>query len=452
MRRIKQAGPSVLTVALIAGVIGYIIGCTREQHERDAQVRAQDKKTTNDGSQKADPAAGGQPAAASKAPAEDAGAVEQYSPVRARARDFYTPNSEDLGPDEMRLIACGTGMPTARPKQAASCWLLELGNGDKFIFDVGTGSNERISAFQIPYNYLDKVFLSHLHTDHFGDLDALFISGALAGRQKPLRVWGPSGDTPELGTKYALDHLLKALTWDLAGRKGLTDPRGYHMDVTEFDYKGMNKVVYEENGVTIRSFPAIHAIDGSVSYSVAWNGLKFVFGGDTYPNKWYAEYAKDSDLAIHECFISTPDMIEKFRFTPQSALLVGTQIHTAPEAFGKTMSLIKPRMAVAYHFFKDFDTTASINDRVRTTYDGPLSLAEDYMVWNITKDEIRVRMAIVDEDVWPPPATEKPQLPDPSNRVPYSEQIAGGKLNMKDVIQPIYDEVNKKYGLNEKQD
>ncbi len=441
MARFKQAGPSVLIVALIAGVLGYIIGCTREQREQDSQAQAQDKKTTNDGDQKETGKAN-----------PDAAAVEQYSPVKARSRDFYTPNSEDLGPNEMRLIACGTGMPTARPKQAASCWLLELGNGDKFIFDVGTGSNERISAFQIPYNYLDKVFLTHLHTDHFGDLDALFISGALAGRQKPLRVWGPSGDTPELGTAYALDHLLKALTWDLAGRKGLTDPRGYHMDVTEFDYKGMNKVVYQENDVTIRSWPAIHAIDGSVSYSVEWNGLKFVFGGDTYPNKWFDEYARDADLAIHECFITVPDMIKKFKFTPQSSLLVGTQIHTAPEAFGKVMSMIKPRMAVAYHFFKDFDTTASINDRIRSTYDGPLSLAEDYMVWNITKDEIRVRLARVDEDVWPPPATGKPQLPDASIRVPYSKEISGGKLDMKDVLQPIYDEVNKKYGLKEKQD
>ncbi len=76
----------------------------------------------------------------------------QFSPVTARDRDFYAPNSEDLAPDEMRLIACGTGMPTARPKQAASCWLLELGNGDKFLFDIGTGSNERIAALQIPYN------------------------------------------------------------------------------------------------------------------------------------------------------------------------------------------------------------------------------------------------------------------------------------------------------------
>ncbi len=220
----------------------------------------------------------------------------------------------------------------------------------------------------------------------------------------------------------------------------------------EFDYKGMNQIVYQENGVTIRSWPAIHSLDGPVSFSVEWNGLKFVFGGDTYPNKWYDEYAKDADLAIHECFIAVPDMITKFKFTPQSALAVGTQIHTAPEAFGKVMSRIKPRMAVAYHFFNDFDTTASINDRIRTTYDGPLSLAEDYMVWNITKDDIRVRMAVVDEDVWPPPATEKPQVPDPSIRIPYSDEIAGGKLDVKDVIQPMYDEINKKYGLNEKQE
>ena len=376
----------------------------------------------------------------------------EYSPLKARARDFYAPNSEDLGPNEMRLIACGTGMPTARPKQAASCWLLELGNGDKFIFDVGTGSGERIAALQIPYNYLDKVFLSHLHTDHFGDLDALFVGGALAGRQKPLRVWGPSGDKPERGTKYALDHLFKALTWDIEGRAGITDPRPYFFDVTEFNYTNIHEIVYQENGVTIRSIPAIHSLDGPVSFIVEWNGLKFVFGGDTYPNKWYAKYAKDADLAIHECFVTVPQLVDKFKFTPQGALSVGTQIHTAPEAFGKMMSIIKPRLAVAYHFFNDFDTAADINDRIRTTYDGPLSLSTDYMVWNITKDDIRVRMAVVDEDVWPPPPTEKAQVPDPSLRIPYSDMISDGKYDMKEIIQPIYDEINKKYGLDEKQD
>jgi ribonuclease Z len=379
-------------------------------------------------------------------------AKPKASPTAERARDFYAPNSEALDPDEMRLIACGTGMPTSRPKQAASCWLLELGNGDKFIFDTGTGSAERIAALQIPYNYLDKVFLSHLHTDHFGDLDALFVGGALAGRQKPLRVWGPSGDTPERGTKYALEHLYKALTWDLDGRKGITDPRGYvPFEVTEFDYRGVNQVIYQDNGVTIRSIPAIHALDGPVSFILEWNGLKFVFGGDTYPNKWFAKYARDADLAIHECFITVPGLIDKFKFTPQGALDVGTQVHTSPEAYGKMMSIIKPRMAVAFHFFNDWDTAPDIEQRIRTTYDGALSLSTDYMVWNVSKDDIRVRMAIVDEDVWPPQPSEKPQVPDPALKVPFSKFIINGKYDMKDVIQPTYDEINEKYDLNEKQ-
>jgi ribonuclease Z len=36
------------------------------------------------------------------------------SPVKAREDlDVYFPNTEDLAPDEMRVIACGTGMPTS---------------------------------------------------------------------------------------------------------------------------------------------------------------------------------------------------------------------------------------------------------------------------------------------------------------------------------------------------
>ena len=41
----------------------------------------------------------------------------------------------EIAKDEIRLIARGTGMPAARRDQAATCWLVELGNGDKFLFD-----------------------------------------------------------------------------------------------------------------------------------------------------------------------------------------------------------------------------------------------------------------------------------------------------------------------------
>ncbi len=382
--------------------------------------------------------------------------AQEVSPTEARDRDWYVPNSEDLASDEMRVIACGTGMPTTRAAQAAACFLVELGNGDKFLFDLGSGSAERISSLQIPYDFLDKIFLSHLHGDHFGALGDLYIGGALMGRHVPLRIWGPSGAAPELGTAYAVQKMEEMYTWDLAGRLGVADVRGMAVEVHEFDYTGVNQVLYEENGVVIRSWPAIHAIDGPVSFSLEWNGLKFVFGGDTYPNKWFIEYAKDADLAIHECFVAVPDIVAKLGFTPEAALLVGTQIHTAPEAFGKVMSNIRPRMAVAYHFFKDWDTTGDIFARISKTYDGPLSLAEDFMVWNVTKDEIRVRMAIVEERTWSPPLASPAVAPDMADReamseklgaeIGYTDFIADGKWNVDDVLMPIYEEAGQALG------
>jgi hypothetical protein len=100
-------------------------------------------------------------------------------------RDVYYPGTEALAPDEMRVIACGSGMPMPRLKQAAACMLVELGNGDKFIFDMGTGSMERLYALGIPLDYLDKVFLTHLHADHMGDLPAFYIYGPQNNRSVP---------------------------------------------------------------------------------------------------------------------------------------------------------------------------------------------------------------------------------------------------------------------------
>ena len=303
---------------------------------------------------------------------------------------------------------------------------------------------------KIPYDYLDKVFIGHLHSDHFGDLGDLWIGGVIGNRIKPLRVWGPSGHKPEFGTKYATDRMKEMFTWDSGSRQGNVDIRGQVLDVTEFDYKAVNKVIYDENGVTIRSIPAIHALDGPVSFILEWNGLKFAYSSDTFPNKWWLKYAKGADLAVHECFVSPKDLIEKENWTPGESLNVGTQVHTSPSQFGKVMSLTKPRMAVAYHFFNDFDTLPNQLAGVRQTYDGPLSMATDYMVWNVNKDDIRVRMAVIDEDIWPQPAISPKLDPDRSTRIGFTDFILSGREPFTEVVQKIYDEINAEYGTDYK--
>jgi ribonuclease Z len=384
----------------------------------------------------------------------DAQAQVQHSisPVEPlEDREVYYPGTEALAPNEMRVTACGTGMPNARPKQAAACWLVELGNGDKFLFDIGTGSAERISALKIPYNFIDKVFIGHLHSDHFGDLDALWVGGVVGNRVVPLRVWGPSSIEPKYGTKKALEAMEEMLAWDVDTRMGNTDTRGLFMNVTEFDYRAVNEVIYEENGVTIRTIPAIHIYDGPVSFILEWNGLKFAYSSDTFPNKWWMEHTKGADIAIHECFVSPESLVEKQCFTPQAALNVGTQIHTSPAQFGKVMAATEPRLAVGYHFFNDFDTVPLVLRDIRRAYDGPLALAVDYMVFNITKDDIKVRMAAVDEDIWPQPSTIPLVPPDPlPQRVSMSKMMIDGRVVHRDVLEEVYSEINEKFGSNEK--
>jgi ribonuclease Z len=374
----------------------------------------------------------------------------QASPVKALSeRDVYYPGSEDLAPDEMRVIACGTGMPNARPKQAAACFLVELGNGDKFIFDIGTGSAERISAMKIPYDYLDKIFIGHLHADHFGDLDAMWVGGVLANRQRPLRVWGPSGSEERLGIKHAVKHMEEMFAWDFASRQGNVNTVGFKIEVEEFDYKAVNKVIYQENGVTIRTIPAIHALDGPVSFILEWNGLKFAFSSDTFPNKWWMEHTKNADLAIHECFIAPNDLVNLQKWSVQDALNVGTQVHTSPAQFGKVMSDIKPRMAVGYHFFNDYNTREGVLRLIRKTYDGPVALAVDYMVFNVKKGEdVRVRMAVIDEDIWPEPSITEKLPADPKDRVGFSDFIYGGRVPYQDVVNKVYEDTNKTFGTD----
>ena len=318
----------------------------------------------------------------------------------------YFPNTELLGADEMRITALGTGMPNQTKAAVSISYLVELGNGDKFLFDIGAGSLGNLFSLRPDFSKLDKVFASHLHVDHVGDFMAMHIGSWLSGRYTPINIYGPSGSSPELGIKAFVEGMQKGYAWDLATRSGALPDLGAQIKVHEFDYKQENEVVYQENGVTIRSWPAIHSLDGSVSYGLEWNGLKYVFGGDTYPNKWYIEYAKDADVASHEAFLPPKTLAAYFGWDLGQATYVSTRIHTEPQAFGKVMSAVKPRLAVGYHSVQSPENNAAIMDGVRKTYDGPLALARDLMVINVTKKIIKVRMATVDEYVLPPDVTE----------------------------------------------
>ncbi len=368
--------------------------------------------------------------------------------VIAPDRYIYYPGTEVLAEDEVRVVACGTGMPDQRIAQASACFLFEFGNGEKLIFDLGTGSMRNIASLMIPYEFLDKIFISHLHTDHWGELAALWAGGWTSGRPGPVRLWGPSGQTREMGTAYAVEGFRMAYNWDYQTRAYKITPVAGKIEVTEFDYRAENVIVYKDKGITVRSFPAIHTGDGSVSFSIEYAGLKLVFAGDTTPNQWFVRYAKDADFVIHEAFANPQKYVEMMNQPAQLSWRMCCEFHTSGASMGKVMSEINPRHAVAYHHQEELGPY--IMEAIRSTYDGPLSMATDLMVWNITREKITERMAVVTRraNAVEGPTPQPP--PDPDIPDPISDFIRSGEWGPGFNAQnSMLDEFSKKHGLED---
>jgi len=112
------------------------------------------------------------------------------------------------------------------------------------------------------------------------------------------------------------------------------------------------------------------------------------------------------------------------------------------------MSTVKPKHAIAYHFFNEADTLPTMLAMVRETYDGPLTMAEDNLVWNITKDSIRVRKCVSADEAWSVQGPNKPQPPDHTVPSQLTKWSLEHRWNDIDSVQgKMIKEFKKKYNM-----
>ena len=326
-------------------------------------------------------------------------AIEKFVPSGSNA--FMYPG-EPVPKNEMRITIFGSGYGYVRGDQADQSIYVELGNGDTFVFDLGEGSEANYMAMQVPYSKMTNLFITHYHMDHLGALPHLYTFGPSADRWTPMNVYGPSGATPELGTEYMIDGLKRFTNWHVTSFNGIAVPEsdGYKINVHEFDYKLNPGIAYEKNGVVIKHFPVAHSIDGGVGYRLEWNGLCVVIASDTRPTRFYYENSQNCDIVMHEIGPDPKVFAETMGVTEARANSMIASSHTLPVALGKLFSLTKPRLAVATHILVNANTVLPSVDGIRKYYDGPLAIAQDFMVFNVSKKKITQRIGVGSGSPW----------------------------------------------------
>jgi ribonuclease Z len=324
------------------------------------------------------------------------------TPSRSYAPVLEAGGAEPLGSDAVRVTILGSGDPFVRPSQASASVLIEVGNEkrDLFYFDLGSGSLANFDGLRLPVTSATKVFLSHLHADHVGDMPTLVYSLAKAGRRDPVEVWGPASDRPQLGTRAYTQHLEAAHAWDLESLAGHPGQSGAHIVATEVPYD-TSATVYERDGVTISSFPVLHVQNGSVGYRLDYAGRSVVFSGDTRPCRTLVAAAEGADLLIHETFPAASVYAKKAGVPEEFAERIVNLVHTSPAMAGKVFERAGARMSVMWHLAVDHETVGSAFQEMRTQYDGPVTIAQDLTVFDITEEAVVARQANVDPTAWP---------------------------------------------------
>ena len=359
--------------------------------------------------------------------------VEPMPHFKSAANWF--PGTELVQPEEMRVTFMGTS-PILRPGQMNTSIYVELGNGDNFIFDIGSGCIANYLAAGVALNQLTQVFLTHLHIDHYASLPYLYEFGGWFGRWKePLTVYGPSGPTKESGTRSMIDGMLKMINWHDSSFDMY--PAGNKIRVVEFDFKDDGGIIYNKNGVTIKHWRRSHTKDGAVGYRLDWKmksgkKLSFVWTGDGRPSMLDLEYAKGADLYITEVQTELVGLMARvYGVPPFLARYTMDTAHTPGYAAGWLASKIKPRLFMTTHMPYDPYLNAETVAQIRHHWKGPFHFgAPDGIVANVTPERVWVREGI---------------LPDyPNNRAPQFDLAAG-----KDLVVPYpivtQKEIQEKY-------
>lgn len=322
-------------------------------------------------------------------------------PARGYA-DVHVAGTEPLASDEIRVTILGCGGPFTTKSQTSASILIEVGNpeGDFFFFDLGSGSLANFNGLGLPITSTTKVFLSHLHADHVGDMPTLLWSLAKSGRRDPVEVWGPASEHESLGTASYTQHLEAAHAWDTRSLSGHPGQSGARAITTEVPYD-RPEVVYQRSGVTICSFPVIHVASGAVGYRLDYAGCSVVFSGDTRPCRYLVEACDGADLLIHDTFPTAEVLSQKAGMPLERAEMVVNGTHTIPDMAGMVFERAGARMSAMWHLFVDPETIGPVVSAMRTRHDGPVVISQDLTVFNITRESVVARQTIIDPYAWP---------------------------------------------------
>ena len=141
---------------------------------------------------------------------------------------------------KLTILGCNSAIPNVERYPTAQ---LLNANERFFLIDCGEGTQVQLRKYQLSYQRISHVFISHLHGDHYFGLIGLISSMHLLGRNKDLHI-------------YAHQELKQIIDFQLsASNTELNFPLFFHSIPDERE-----QLLFEDDGISVRNILLNHSI------------------------------------------------------------------------------------------------------------------------------------------------------------------------------------------------
>ena len=291
-------------------------------------------------------------------------------------------------PDGLHAYVCGTGSPMADSSRAGACIAVMAGD-TRMIFDVGSGSMRVLGRMGFPVGKTERLFLTHLHSDHFDGLGELMVQSWVQGaRTAPLPVSGPPGTiavADGFNRAYALDATYRTAHHGAA----IANPAGSGLAAEEIVIPaGADSVVVLKKGdLTVTAIRVSHdPVKDAYAYRIDYKGRSIAISGDTAFDPRLARAAKGVDVLFHEAL--DRKLVGKMQAAAQrngSAAIAKVMAdipgyHASPVEAAKIAEMAGAGMLVFYHTIPPMPfamVERLFLEGTGDAYDGPIRISRD---------------------------------------------------------------------------
>lgn len=269
------------------------------------------------------------------------------------------------------------GGPAIRPGSTnPTSSLLQL-DGHDIVIDCGLGVTRALVDQGLSLVSLSRIFITHLHSDHYLELGPLLHTAWTAGLKTPVDVHAPAG------MQRYWDNFVQTMADDIElriadeGRVDLHSLVRFHV----LD----DGVVWQDDTVSVSALRNRHPplVD---TFALSFRGRQahVVFSGDTAFMPELAELARGADLLIHEAMLeqALPALFARIGNSDDRLHRHWMQSHTLAGDAGRLANMAGVKALALHHLIPsddpDYDD-AHWQQALEDCWSGPLYIGRDGM-------------------------------------------------------------------------